>query len=295
MPDKELVARVRGRLTDDFALRLLDGAIAVLAHDDNPARVHQSASSFRELIAHVLESMAPDADVTRCGWFEQIKDLKGPSRRQRALYACRGGLLDAFLKERLGIKPSQLFAGFGESFAELNKRTHVRKETELTDEREIDEFVNGALLAIEDVFETIDELRGRVTSAVGRELHGAAVSGFVNRSIQELDEIAGRYSPEMVWIEDAVVEYLDADKIVYRIAGTVDVDFIAGPRADEAIIAQSFPYRCTTSAPAGAPTEFDHDDTIVTVDTKAWFGDGDEEELAEVAADGACDGPDATF
>ncbi len=52
MPDQELVARIRGRLPDEFSARLLDGAIAVLSHEDSPARVHQSASSFREPSDH---------------------------------------------------------------------------------------------------------------------------------------------------------------------------------------------------------------------------------------------------
>lgn len=96
MPDQELVERVRKRLPDDFSVRQLDGALKVLTHEDNPARANQSASSFRELTAHVLEAMAPTADVMRCDWFKQDKNVEGPTRRQRALYTCRGGLTDEF-------------------------------------------------------------------------------------------------------------------------------------------------------------------------------------------------------
>jgi hypothetical protein len=161
LPDQELVERVRSRLPDDFSKRQFEGALIVLTQEDNPARAHQSASSFRELTAHVLEHMAPDANVTRCKWFKQEKNVQGPARRQRALYACRGGLTDSFFKTKLGIKPDKLHYGLGPAFVELNKRTHVRPETELKMAAEIDEFADGALGALDDLFETIDELKAR--------------------------------------------------------------------------------------------------------------------------------------
>ncbi|WP_425291829.1 hypothetical protein [Bradyrhizobium ottawaense] len=119
-----------------------------MTQEDNPARANQSASSFRELTAHVLEAMAPTADVMRCDWFKQDKNVEGPTRRQRALYTCRGGLTDEFLKDKLGIKASELHRGLGDAFQELNKRTHVRPDTELTSEAEIDEFSDAALIAL---------------------------------------------------------------------------------------------------------------------------------------------------
>jgi hypothetical protein len=59
------------------------------------------------------------------------------TRRQRALYRCCGGLSDAFLKRTLKLKPSDLHRQFSESFQELNKRTHFRPDTVLTDADEI--------------------------------------------------------------------------------------------------------------------------------------------------------------
>jgi hypothetical protein len=92
--------RVRG-LPDDFSRNMLDGALKALGHADNPVRAHQFAVTLRELMDHVLEVMAPTADVARCPWFKQETDRDGPPRRQRALYTCRGGLTDDFLKSRL--------------------------------------------------------------------------------------------------------------------------------------------------------------------------------------------------
>ncbi|MCA1411763.1 hypothetical protein I6F30_11505 [Bradyrhizobium sp. NBAIM20] len=44
---------------------------------------------FRELTAHVLELMAPYADVMRPPWFKQDETFEGPRRRQRAQYTWR--------------------------------------------------------------------------------------------------------------------------------------------------------------------------------------------------------------
>ena len=270
MPSQELVDGVRSHLPDDFSRRQLDGAMAVLTQENNPARASQSASSFRELIAHVLEYMAPGADVVRCAWFKQDDNAQGPTRRQRALYACRGGLTDEFLQQRVGIKPETLHAGLGPAFQELNKRTHVRPDTELTTEEEIEEFAESALAALDDLFETIDEMKDRVATALSRTLSGAATAAFVNQTIAELDEIAGRYETGMVLIDEPEILGLDADWIRCRFTGTVGVTLLAGGRNDGVQFSESFPFECGTSAPATSPESFNSADTTIQVDVSSW-------------------------
>jgi hypothetical protein len=272
VPDQELIERVRKRLPDDFSVRQLDGALKVLTQEDNPARANQSASSFRELTAHVLESMAPTDEVMRCAWFKQDKNVEGPTRRQRALYTCRGGLTDEFLKTTLDIKAKDLHAGLGDAFQELNKRTHVRPDTELKSEEEIEEFADAALAALDDLFLTIDEMRERVASALSRELSGEATGAFINQTIDELAIISGRYATEGVLLDDAEVISLDADAIRYRFTGSVAVTLMAGGKADGVEFNESFPFECETSAAAAAPADFSSDDTKVKVDTSSWTG-----------------------
>ena len=273
MPDQELVERVRKRLPDDFSVRQLDGALQVLTQEDNPARANQSASSFRELTAHVLELMAPTADVMRCPWFRQDKNVEGPTRRQRALYTCRGGLSDEFLKTRLGIKPSELHAGLGDAFQELNKRTHVRPDTELKSEHEIDEFADAALVALDDLFVTIDEIKEKIAAALSRELNDEATGAFINQTVDELAIISGKYSTEGVLIDEAEVVSLDADAIRYRFTGWVNVSLMAGGKGDSVEFNESFPFECTTSAAASTPAAFDSDQTEIKVDTTSWTGE----------------------
>lgn len=270
MPSQELIDKIKSRLPDDFSRRQLEGALAVLTQENNPARANQSASSFRELTAHVLELMAPDADVMRCQWFKQDANVQGPTRRQRALYTCRGGLTDAFLKSKLGIKPETLHSGLGPAFQELNKRTHVRPDTELRTEEEIEEFAENALAALDDLFETIDEIKDRVATALSQALSGAATGAFINQTIAELDEISGKYETGGVLIDDPEVLGVDADRIRCRFTGTVSVTLMAGGKHDPVDFNESFPFECTTSAPATTPEDFDLTDTAINVDTSSW-------------------------
>jgi Predicted pPIWI-associating nuclease len=126
MPNEALLQSLRHRLPDQFSHDALNGALHVLGQADNKMRAHQFASTLRELIGHVLGVLAPTAEVMHCSWFKQDKGVPGPTRRQRALYTCRGGLTDAFLKDILKLKPGDLHRQFSDAFQELNKRTHVK-------------------------------------------------------------------------------------------------------------------------------------------------------------------------
>lgn len=280
MPDEALLESLRRRLPDDFSHKMLDGALKALGKADDPVGAHQFAATMRELMDHVLEAMAPTADVMRCPWFKQDKDREGPTRRQRALYTCGGGLTDDFLKKRLKIKPEDLHRGFSEPFQELNKQTHLRPDTVLSNAEEIEEFANNVISALDGVFDAIGEIKETITNAINNELHGEAMSVFVRETIAELDEIAGRYSTGIVWIEEAKVASLDADSIKYHMTGSVDVTLLYGSGSDGAQIDENFPYECTTTAPASDPIRFDTSKTEMKVDTSSWHGD-DEVEVAE--------------
>ncbi|MCA1411052.1 hypothetical protein I6F30_07690 [Bradyrhizobium sp. NBAIM20] len=125
MPNEELIRRLEGRLQDDFSRDLLRGAIAALAQKNVATRAQHFSVSMRDLSDHMLKQMAPDDDeIKSCAWYEQHPKLEGPTRRQRAYFASRGGLTDHFLKNELKLDPKEFHAEIGPAFNELNKRTH---------------------------------------------------------------------------------------------------------------------------------------------------------------------------
>jgi Predicted pPIWI-associating nuclease len=270
MPNDALLQRLRQRLPDQFSQDALNGALQVLRQTDNKMRAHQFAGTLRELTGHVLGVMAPTAEVSRRSWFKQEEGVEGPTRRQRALCTCRGGLTDAFLRDTLKLNPSDLHSQFSKSFEELNKRTHVRPDTVLTDADEVEEFADNAIAALLEVFETMDEVHETIVEAIANQLHGKATSAFINETIQELDEIAGRYETGMVSVEEAKVLSVDASTIRYQIKGSVDVTLHYGGGSDPTDIGESFPYECTAAAPVSDPTKFDSSETKMVVDTSSW-------------------------
>jgi hypothetical protein len=100
MPDGDLVRRLERRLQDDFSRDLLRGALAALTQDNVATRAQHFSVSMRDLSDRMLKQLAPDDDAVKaCAWYEQHPKVQGPTRRQRALYASRGGLTAPFLKD----------------------------------------------------------------------------------------------------------------------------------------------------------------------------------------------------
>ena len=78
----------------------------------------------------------------------------------------------------------------------------------MTDPIEIKELAEDALAALQEVFDTIDEVREKVIAAVSAKLHGEAMSAFINETIGELDEISSHYSTDIVWVDEVAVNFL---------------------------------------------------------------------------------------
>jgi len=282
MPNETLVNDLRGRLPDDFHRQLLDGSLHVLGQFDNPVRAHLFAAGLRELFGLSLETLGPDEMVSKCSWFEQMKDTAGPTRRQRALYATRGGLHNEFLRNELQIDPEELHEGLGKAFAELNKRTHVRPETLMVDPVEIETFAERAIGALDDVFESISALRKQLVEAIEQHLQREAMEALIHETIGSLDELAGHHSIEVVYTDRMHVLDIDAEIIRYEASGTIDVELRWGSGSDfrnddGATLNENLPFRCETAAPVDQPYSFYSELTAVIVDTSKWYEGWDDD------------------
>jgi hypothetical protein len=272
MPNKAKVTELRRHLAQGLQRQLLHGALLVLSDRDNPVRAHLFAAALRELFGLTLETLAPDEEIKSCEWYEQAENTSGPTRRQRAIYAMRGGLPDDYLREELDIDPSALHADIGKAFSELNKRTHVRPDTQLRKTDEIEAFADEQVAALLGVFEEMDRLRGRLARAIEVSLQDEAIEGLMRETIGSLDEISGHYSIESVDVSNTKVVGIDANFVRYHVSGTVDVQLNWGSRSDGASMEISFPFECESAAPVDDPKDFDGEMTLPSVDTSSWFG-----------------------
>lgn len=283
MPNADLVKELHEHLPDTFTRSLLDGSIQVLGQTTNPVRAHQFAASLRELFSHCLDTLAPGEAVKACSWFEPDEGAKGePTRKQRALYATRGGLSDEFIEEELKVDPTTLHKGLGKAFTELNKRAHVRPDTHLDNPAEIELFANSALESLAEVFRTIERFRKQLIGAIEEHLGDEAVNSLLCDTIQSVDELATHHTIEGVSVGSARVVDITFNTVRYRVKGSIDVELQWGSnsdlrRGDGATLDQSFPFSCEILASVGAPFEFDSDETAVLVDTSEWYGSEEEE------------------
>jgi hypothetical protein len=154
----------------------------------------------------------------------------------------------------------------------LNKRTHLRPDTVITDPAEIEAFANEAIAALLEIFEVTDDVRSEIIRRIESHLRDEAIDTFINESIDSLDLIAGHYETGIVWADNMRVLSIDADSIRYEVTGDVDVTLHYGSGSDETSIEESFPFTCTTAASIEKPLQLRKDATEAEVDTSEWYG-----------------------
>lgn len=277
MPDQAKTDELRKMLTHGLQRSLLHGALMVVNDRRNPVRAHLFAAGLRELFTLTLDILAPDDDVKKCSWFVEEPGTNRPTRRQRAIYATRGGLADDYLRDELEIDPATLQTDINKAFADLNKRTHVRPDTHLKKPAEIEAFANAQIDALVEIFRQIDELRTRLARALETSLENEAIEGLMRETILSLDEISAQYAIESVWVDKTKVTGIDVNFVHYHVSGSVDVQLNWGPSGEDgASMNQSFPFACETAAFVDDPKEFVSDMTNPMVDTSSWFGHHDQ-------------------
>jgi hypothetical protein len=279
MPDDGLVKRLEGRLQDDFSRDLLRGAIAALAQENVATRAQHFSVSMRDLSDHMLKQLAPDDDTIKaCAWYEQHPKVEGPTRRQRAYYASRGGLTDSFLKNGLKLDPKEFHAEIGPAFNELNKRTHLKPDTVIADPAALENLANETIGALLEIFEVTEEVHREIIRRIEGHLYDEAIGAFINETIDSLDLIAGHYETGAVLYDEMRVLSVDGDTIHYEITGSVDVTLHYGSGSDAAMIEENFPFVCTTAATASEPLKLLSDQTEMKVDTSSWHGELEEDD-----------------
>ena len=215
-------------------------------------------------------------------WYEQYPKVEGPTRRQRALYASRGGLADSFLKKELELDPNAFHDRIGPGFTELNKRTHLKPNGVITDPVDLESLANETISALLEIFDVTEDVHREVVSRIGTHLYDAAVGAFINETIESLDLIAGNYETEGVLYDEMRVLSIDAETIRYEITGSVNVTLHHGSGADAAEIKDSFPFTCTTAASTTEPLKLLSDQTEMKVDTSSWHGEDEEDQAGRL-------------
>tara|TARA_R110002020_G_scaffold148885_1_gene325032 strand:- start:2353 stop:3147 length:795 start_codon:yes stop_codon:yes gene_type:complete len=242
-------------LPDEFSRNLLSGSLMVAKDSSNPVRLHLAAAGLRELFGHILHSNAPDEAVRACSWFKQDPNTKTVTRRQKAIYSTQGGLSDAFV-EQLGLNVEDLHKAAIRSIEVLNKATHVRPATLVSDDKIIQAFIDEAVIALEGLLESFYHGRDAVKNALVDDVYRAMSDALIERTFDDIDILAGKGYEIDPWIDDAEIEVeaLLSETLVVRFSGVAHVTLHYGSKHDAAEIHHDFPFWLRFEAPIEKPT-----------------------------------------
>lgn len=260
---------------DHFMKTVLDGAFLV-GESENPIRGNLCAAAMRELTGHVLHSMAPDQRVTACGWFEPVKDTKGPTRLQRVTYIVQGALPKDFVENVLKLDLSKIARPLLKTIERLNRSTHVREETILDDDEEIRVLVDDSLDGLLDIYDAARTCREEVHRSLRTEVFDTVLDAFLSETFQELDELSTHTSVDGHEIDNYTITFFNDEFIELAVAGTVYVELQYGSRSDirndmGAILSDSYPYAASMKARVVEPQRILRDSVVVSVDNSAFY------------------------
>ena len=275
---------------NDFTREVMQGVARLLQDRDNPLRLNLFAVSIRIYLDHVMDALAPQAQVEACRWFKPVEDQNKPVRAQRLGYALRGGFTETEIKELTGIEVAELVSEVMDAYRTLNKHVHGREETIVRDVGDQDSIIEEILLSLAVLLEEYHDFRRLIASAIVDGFQAEAVSAFTTETIGELDILATHHTVDWVGVAEHWVVGIDATHIEYEISGSIGVTLLYGSgsdraRGDGAEIHDEFPISMRFRMPVEHPHDFGEADVTSGVDTSGWFDDGDDEDIRSDDAD----------
>lgn len=255
----------------------------VLDNHDNPIRLNLFAVSIRIFLDHLMDALAPRAQVEACRWFKLEKGTDAPTRRQRLAYGLHGGFTPEQVNALAGLDAEELVQEVTDAYRELNKHVHGREKTIVRDVDEQDVIAHEILEALAGLLEAEKEYRATILAPVAEALDTHAVERFVTETVENLDIMASHYSIDWVGLDERRVVAIDATQIEYEIVGSIGVTLLYGSSGDRrrgegAEIGEEFPYKMRFKVPIEDPHDLKQAEITDEVDTSAWYGIDDEDE-----------------
>lgn len=192
-PINELRRKLTKKIPNDpFLESLLEGAWRVAQDKSNPIRGNLVASALRETFGHILHSLAPDIEVRKCVWFEQAKDTKTVTRRQKAHFIVHAGLPVDFVEKHLKLAIDDYVDPLLKAFDNLNKATHVRAETIVFKGKDVRQLLIDVLKGLLHLLDAAADARTDLERVIAETMHHAVFENLISETIQELDELSTR-------------------------------------------------------------------------------------------------------
>lgn len=267
----------------DFTQDVMLSAALVLEQRENPLRLNLFAVAIRIFLDHIMDALAPQAEVEASRWFRPVDGQDKPVRNARLTYALIGGLTEKQVEELTGIDVKPLIKDVITSYGALNKHVHGRDDTIVRDLDEQDSTAHEVLSALAELLEAQRDYRNEIVRGIAHSLHAEALQAFMTKTVGEVDILATHHTIDWVGIDDHWVVEITSSHVEYEIAGSVGVTLLYGSggdrrRGDGAELTDEFPIGMRFKVPVETPDDLGESEITSEIDTSAWFDDGEDED-----------------
>jgi hypothetical protein len=268
----------------EFTRDVMRGTAMVLENGENPLRLNLFAVSIRIFLDHLMDALAPREQVEACRWFEFVAEQDKPTRKQRLAYGLHGGFTSAEVKELTGIDVDELLKEVVDAYGELNKHVHGREDTIVRDIREQDAIADDVLGALAGLMEAQRDCRSEIVDAIADSLQSETVQKFTTETVEKLDILATHHTVDWVGVDEQRVLNIDATHVEYEITGSLGVTLLYGSGSDRrsgegAEMSDEFPISLRFRVPVEEPHNLALAEITGEVDTSAWYGSDDDEDV----------------
>lgn len=286
----QAVQKLRPLLGTDFQRQLLDAAALSINALDNPLRLNNFSTAFRELVRHVFDHLAPDEEIKKCEWYEpELTSRTGVTRAHRVGFVIHGGIAHDYARDVLEIDVDSERKRVVSAIDALSKFTHVNEATFGVPADEVDARVANACSALQNVLETADFARKTLVAAIEYAVEKEVVHAVLQETVASVDEIASHHFIDEVSLDNVQVLRIGASEIEFVAHGTLEVELQWGSNSDVrndlgAVGNDSFPLTLRLISPVTAPGDVEAVEGSLAVDTSNWFEhDPDYDYNAEVS------------
>lgn len=265
-------------LDPNFEQALYFASLACLDDRGSKLRYNNFAYSLRELSRHFLHRIAPNENVERCSWFEQVPNTKGPTRSQRIRYAIQGGANDDFL-ESIDIIPEEYnhaISAIKNAIDSLNKFTHISEDVFGLRDTEVDKNVKEVDDSFESFVELIDSHRIKLKEALDTNIEDHMINAAISEAFTEINSLAPHYSLDEVYVDDYHVVEINESEIVVLVEGSLSVTLMYGSNSerregDGLDIEDSYAFNTHIRYQINGDFPNDHEVDEFGVDTSSWY------------------------
>lgn len=261
----------------DFQKRLLSAAERSLQDNENPVRLNNFCTNFRELVRHVLDYLAPNEEIKACTWYiPDSTSTTGVTRSHRAAFLIHGGISVEYASTQLMIDIEGERRGFTKAVSELSKYTHVNPTTFDTPADKVEEHVARACGALRTLLLVAASARKKLIEAIQERIEEEVVHAVLRETVMAVDEIASHHSIEGVALDNVEVLRIGADEIEFIAFGSLEVELQWGSNSDRrkgdgATLNQTFPLTLKLTAPVDEPSLIEAIDDSLSVDISDWY------------------------